>query len=317
MSLKKIPFTLEQLKIFRTIVEEGSFKKAALKLYVSQPSISFQMQNLEKQLNVNLLERNKKQNKVLVTEAGQLLLRYSYRILSICEEVKEALSDSQMGQLTVGGSQTTGTYVLPRMIGLFREQYSYFSINLQVDSTRRIVNDISQGIIDLGIVGGEIPKDLVSSVEVLPYANDQLVLIVSKFHPLAKQEEIPKAELYNINYVTLKKESTTKNVIDKALIRNGIDIKKLKVVMELNSIEAIKNTVEAGLGAAFVSLTAIQKELKLGLLHCIKIKDIVIQRQLLLVVNPRRHQSKIIILFIKEILGYSFEISISSKKLPN
>ena len=308
MSLKKIPFTLEQLKIFRTIVEEGSFKKAALKLYVSQPSISFQMQNLEKQLDVNLLERNKKQNKVLVTEAGQLLLRYSNRILSICEEVKEALNDSLMGQLTVGGSQTTGTYVLPRMIGLFREQYSYFSINLQVDSTRRIVNDISQGIIDLGIVGGEIPKDLVSSVEVLPYANDQLVLIVSKFHPLAKQDEIPKAELYNINYVTLKKESTTKNVIDKALIRNGIDTKKLKVVMELNSIEAIKNTVEAGLGAAFVSLTAIQKELKLGLLHCIKIKDIVIQRQLLLVVNPRRHQSKIIILFIKEILGYQMLI---------
>ena len=132
MSLKKIPFTLEQLKIFRTIVEEGSFKKAALKLYVSQPSISFQMQNLEKQLDVNLLERNKKQNKVLVTEAGQLLLRYSYRILSICEEVKEALNDSQMGQLTVGGSQTTGTYVLPRMIGLFREQYSYFSINLDL-----------------------------------------------------------------------------------------------------------------------------------------------------------------------------------------
>ena len=58
MAVKQIPFTLEQLKIFRTIVEEGSFKKAALKLYVSQPSISFQIQNLEKQLNINLKSKN-------------------------------------------------------------------------------------------------------------------------------------------------------------------------------------------------------------------------------------------------------------------
>ena len=59
MTQKQIPFTLEQLKIFKTIVEEGSFKKAAEKLYVSQPTISLQMQNLEKQLNISLIERNK------------------------------------------------------------------------------------------------------------------------------------------------------------------------------------------------------------------------------------------------------------------
>lgn len=307
MAVKQIPFTLEQLKIFRTIVEEGSFKKAALKLYVSQPSISFQIQNLEKQLNINLIERNKKQNKVIVTEAGQLFLRYSHRILSLCEEVNEALNalnNFQIGQLIIGGSQTTGTYVLPRMIGLFREQYPNLSMDLQVDSTRHIINDISKGNIDVGIVGGEIPKDLRSSIEVLPYANDQLVLIVSKFHPLAKKQQILKEELYDINYLTLKKDSTTKNVIDKALLKNGINTKRLKVIMELNSIEAIKNTVEAGLGSAFVSLTAIQKELSLGLLHCIKIEDLIIQRQLLLVVNPRRYQSKIVNLFIKEILGF-------------
>jgi DNA-binding transcriptional LysR family regulator len=304
---KHIPFTLEQIKIFKTIVEEGSFKKAANKLYVSQPTISLQMQNLEKQLNTQLIERNKRQKTLAITDAGQLLLRYGNRINSLCDEVCRALHDLhniQNGQLTIGGSQTTGTYVLPRMIGLFREQYPFISVDLQVDSTRKIVSDVSQGLIDLGIVGGEIPKDLASSVQILPYANDELALIISNFHPLAKKESILKEDLYNLNYVTLQKNSTTKNVIDKALIDNGIDIQKLKVVMELNSIEAIKNTVEAGLGSAFVSLTAIQKELNLNLLNCIKIEDLKIQRQLLLVVNPKRYQSKIVYSFMQEILGF-------------
>lgn len=304
MPSKHIPFTLEQLKIFKTIVEEGSFKKAALKLYVSQPSVSLQIQKLEKQLNTILLERNKKQRKVLVTEAGQLFLRYSNRIILLCDELSSALNDLntlQTGRLTIGGSQTTGTYVLPRMIGLFREQHPNLSIDLQVDSTRHIIDSISQGNIDLGIVGGEIPKDLISSLQILPYANDQLVLIISNFHPLARKQQILKEDLYDLNYVTLQKNSTTKNVIDKALIKNGINVKRLKVIMELNSIEAIKNTVEAGLGCAFVSLTAIQKELQLGLLNRIKIEDITIQRQLLLVINPKRYQSKIVYSFINEV----------------
>ena len=141
-------------------------------------------------------------------------------------------------------------------------------------------------------------------MQILPYANDQLVLIISNFHPLARKQQILKEDLYDLNYVTLQKNSTTKNVIDKALIKNGINIKRLKVIMELNSIEAIKNTVEAGLGCAFVSLTAIQKELQLGLLNCIKIEDITIQRQLLLVINPKRYQSKIVYSFINEVLGF-------------
>lgn len=307
MTQKQIPFTLEQLKIFKTIVEEGSFKKAAEKLYVSQPTISLQMQNLEKQLNISLIERNKRKNNLTITQAGQLFLRYGSRINSLCEELYRALQDLnnlQSGQLTIGGSQTTGTYVLPRMIGLFREQYPLISVDLQVDSTRKIVNNISQGLIDLGIVGGEIPKELLSSVQILPYANDELVLIISNFHPLAQKKYILKEDLYNLNYVTLQKNSTTKNVIDKALIQNGIDVQRLKVIMELNSIEAIKNSVEAGLGSAFVSLTAIQKELNLNLLNCIKIEDLKIQRQLLLVVNPKRYQSKIVYSFIQEILGF-------------
>lgn len=307
MNQQEILFTLEQLNIFQTVVEEGSFKKAALKLYVSQPVISLKIQTLEKILNVSLLERDRHKKGLILSDAGHLLMRYSSRITLLCNEAYQALQDLnnfQSGRLGIGGSQTTGTYILPRMVGLFRDQYPHISIDLQVNSTRKIVSDIAQGIIDLGIVGGEIPKEFRSVVQILPYANDELVLILSNFHPLSKKGQIFKEDLYGLNYITLQSNSTTKNVIDNALKKNGIDINRLKVIMELNSIEAIKNTVEAGLGCAFVSYTAIQKELKVNAFNYVTIEDIVIERHLFLVVNPYRYQSKIVYSFIQEVLGF-------------
>ena len=133
-----LPFTLDQLRILRAIASEGSFKKAADSLYVTQPAVSLQIQNLEKQLDVSLFDRGGR--KAQLTEAGHLLLSYSERILSQCQEACRALDDLHNlkgGSLIVGASQTTGTYLMPRMIGLFRQKYPDVSVQLQVHSTRR------------------------------------------------------------------------------------------------------------------------------------------------------------------------------------
>ena len=125
--MSNFPFNLDQLRILKAIAVEGSFKKAAKKLYLSQPAISLQIQNLELQLDVPLFERDKKQ--VYLTDAGRLLLRYGNRILALCEETYRAiedLQDLQGGTLIIGASQTTGTYLLPRIIGLFRQRYPAF-----------------------------------------------------------------------------------------------------------------------------------------------------------------------------------------------
>ena len=120
-----LPFTLDQLRILRAIVSEGSFKKAADSLYVTQPAVSLQIQNLEKQLEVSLFDRGGR--KAQLTEAGHLLLSYCDRILSQCHEACRALDDLHNlkgGSLIVGASQTTGTYLMPRMIGLFPAEVS-------------------------------------------------------------------------------------------------------------------------------------------------------------------------------------------------
>ncbi|MEM8781134.1 MAG: LysR family transcriptional regulator, partial [Cyanobacteria bacterium P01_G01_bin.49] len=301
--MSDIPFTLDQLRILKAIAAEGSFKRAADTLYVSQPAVSLQVQNLEKQLNVPLFDRGGR--KAQLTEAGHLLLSYGEKIITLCQETCRAIEDLQNlqgGTLIVGASQTTGTYLLPRMIGLFRQKYPDVAVQLQVHSTRRTSWGVANGQVDLAIIGGEVPAELQEVLKIIPYAEDELALILPIDHPLAKASTIQKEDLYRLNFISLDSQSTIRKVIDKVLTRSAIDTKRLKIEMELNSIEAIKNAVQAGLGSAFVSITAIEKELQMKNLHVASIKDIEVRRTLSVIINPNRYRSKAAEAFIKEIL---------------
>lgn len=301
--MSDLPFTLDQLRILKAIAAEGSFKRAADSLYVSQPAVSLQVQNLERQLDVPLFDRGGR--RAQLTEAGHLLLSYGDRILSLCEETCRAIEDLQNlqgGTLIVGASQTTGTYLLPRMLGLFRQKYPEVAVQLHVHSTRRTAWSVANGQIDLAIIGGEIPPELQDSLEVIPYAEDELALILPVFHPLARVAQIEKDDLYKLQFIALDSQSTIRKVIDQVLTRCGIETRRLKIEMELNTIEAIKNAVQAGLGAAFVSISAIEKELQMGVLHRSRTEGIVVTRVLSVIFNPNRYRSKAAEAFTKEIL---------------
>jgi DNA-binding transcriptional LysR family regulator len=156
--------------------------------------------------------------------------------------------------------------------------------------------------VDLAIIGGEIPGELAESLEILPYAEDELALILPVFHPFAKLETIQKEDLYKLQFISLDSQSTIRKVIDQVLARCEIDTRRFKIEMELNSIEAIKNAVQSGLGAAFVSTSAIAKELQMGVLHCAPIEGVVVKRTLWLIFNPNRYRSKAAEAFSQEIL---------------
>jgi DNA-binding transcriptional LysR family regulator len=301
--MSDIPFTLDQLRILKAIAAEGSFKRAADSLYVSQPAVSLQVQNLEKQLDVPLFDRGGR--RAQMTEAGYLLLSYGEKILSLCQETCRAIEDLQNlqgGTLIVGASQTTGTYLLPRMIGLFRQKYPNVSVQLQVHSTRRTAWSVANGQVDLAIIGGEVPTELQDILEIKPYAEDELALILPASHPLAKADTIQREDLYKLQFIALDSQSTIRKVIDRVLGRCGIDPKRLKVEMELNSIEAIKNAVQSGLGAAFVSISAIEKELQMGILHRARINEVIVKRTLSAILNPSRYRSKAAEAFCRDIL---------------
>ena len=301
--MRDLPFTLDQLRILKAIVKEGSFKRAADSLYISQPAVSMQIQNLEKQLNIPLFERNNKKSSL--TEAGNLLLRYGNRILALCEETCRALEDLQNlqgGNLIVGASQTTGTYLMPRLIGLFRQRYPQVNVQLQVHSTRLISWSVANGQVDLAIIGGEVPSELQEVLQVTSYAEDELALILPTSHTFSQSVDIQKEDLYRLRFIALDTQSTIRKVIDKILNQHDIDSSRFKIEMELNSIEAIKNAVQCGLGAAFVSVSAIAKELELGILHWAKIENVTIKRMLSIIINPNRYKSKAAETFTQEIL---------------
>ena len=297
-----LPFTLQQLRILKAVSTEKNFTKAAQVLHLSQPSLSKQIKRLEKNLDILLINREK--NKISLTENGKVFLQYSERILALCEESCRALIDlknGDRGNLTVGASQTIGTYLMPRVLALFAQNYPQIDLKVQVNSTRLIANNVLKREIDIAVVGGEIPNELRKNLIIKDFVEDELSLIISKSHPFAKKKKINKENLYYLNFITLNSNSTIRKFIDNILIQNGIETKQLKIIMQFNSIEGIKTAVSLGLGAAFVSSSAIEKEVELKTIEILKIENIRITRTLSIISNPESYKSKAFDLFYNEL----------------
>nr|YP_009497094.1 rubisco operon transcription regulator [Psammoneis obaidii]AWT39807.1 rubisco operon transcription regulator [Psammoneis obaidii] len=194
-----LPFTLQQLRILKAIATEKNFTKAAEILYLSQPSLSKQIKTLEKNLDILLI--NRKGNKISLTENGKVFLQYSERILALCEESCRALIDlknGDRGNLRVGASQTTGTYLMPQVLALFAQNYPQIGLKVQVNSTRLIAKSILAKEIDIAIVGGEIPNKLKKDLTVEDFVEDKLCLIIANSHFFAKREKIKKFNFIQI-----------------------------------------------------------------------------------------------------------------------
>ena len=298
-----LPFTLQQLRILKAIATEKSFTKAAEILYLSQPSLSKQIKTLEKNLDIMLLNREK--NKISLTENGKIFLEYSERILALCEESCRTLVDlknGDRGYLIIGASQTIGTYLMPRMLTLFAQNYPQINLKVQVNSTKIIAKSIINQEIDIAVVGGEISDDLKKNLTIQHFVYDELSLIISKSHPFAKRKKINKEDLYYLDFITLNSNSTIKKFIDNILSQNQIETKQLKTIIQLNSIEGIKTAVSLGLGAAFVSSAAIEKEIKLKTIEIIQIENLKITRKLSIISNPKCYKSKAFNFFYDELL---------------
>jgi DNA-binding transcriptional LysR family regulator len=297
-----LPFTLQQLRILKAVATEKSFTKAAEILFLSQPYLSKQIKALEQNLDVSLLRRNS--NTISLTENGQIFLQYAERILALCEESCRALIDlknGERGNLSVGASQTIGTYLMPRLLALFAQNYPQIDLKVQVNSTRVIAKQIVNRQIDLALVGGEVPQELKQNLKIEHFVEDELNLIVSNSHPFAKRKKIKKEDLYHLNFITLHSNSTIRKFVDNILKQNNIETDQLTIVMQLNSIEAIKTAVSLGLGAAFVSSSAIEKEIKLKTVEILEIENIKITRTLSIVSNSDSYKSKAFDFFYKEL----------------
>ncbi len=251
---------------------------------MTQPAVTFQIRQLEDYFNTRLFDRT--HNRISLTNAGDLVKTYAEQIISLYGEMDNEvrkLTGDVLGPLVLGASTTIGDYVAPSLLGEYQALYSEVTVRLHIANTVGIIHMVENNEIDIGIVEGPVNnRNLVTSV----CWDDEMVVVVAPDHPLASKDEINLQEILEFPFISREEGSGTREVIEKYMNSHSIDSGQLNVVMEFGGPESIKNAVAVGLGVSILSIATLDKELKLGLLKAISLKDpikrpfsIVYQRQ--------------------------------------
>jgi len=270
-----------RLKVFRAVAEQESFRKAAERLNLSQPAVSQNIHALEEELGVPLFDRSG--NRVRLTHAGTVLLRYARRIAQLAREALDAIAKIEgepRGELRLGASTTVAQYILPRMLGAFQKQYPQIALSVTSGNTEHVVELLLKGRIAMGIIEGPASR---RELRKRRFLEDRLILIVPRGHPWAGRGEIPIEALREVPLLMREPGSGSRRVVELALKRSGLKLTQLNVAMDLDSTEAIVSGVEAGLGVGFVSQWAIGKEVRLGTLKPVRVAGLDIVRDLTLI----------------------------------
>jgi Transcriptional regulator len=282
------------LLIFHKVAEKRNYTRAAEELYISQPAVSKQIQELEKALGQPLFSRIGR--KIYLTEAGQLLFQYTRQIFTLAEEAEAVLKDLgelHSGRLAIGASTTIGTYLLPAILSQFRQQYPGIELFLDIENTEAIQKRIIAHDIEIGIVEGNVTYDELTRTI---WRKDELVLIAAPHSAYAQQAQADQTltlnELFAAQPPLILREpgSGTRDVFEHALAAR--DIIRPQPLMELGSTEAIKQVVIAGLGLSFVSEHTIRLELAAGLLQRIPLSDFQLTRPLYIIYPQQQRLSR-------------------------
>ena len=254
-----------RLKVFHTVARLLSFTKAAEALHMTQPAVTFQVRQLEEYFNTRLFDRT--HNKVNLTPAGERVSEFAERIFDLYSEMENSVRDLTgeiSGALTIGASTTIAEYMLPALLGEFKNRYPEINLRLKVSNSEGIVSMVEHNVIDLGVVESPVSnKNLI--VEVCH--DDQMVVIAPPDHELVKRGgKVKAAEIVKYPFVSREEGSGTRDVILQYLMDEKVNPGDLTFSLELGSPEAIKGAVEAGMGITIISRSIIDKELKLNTL---------------------------------------------------
>ncbi|OIK14461.1 hypothetical protein BIV60_11555 [Bacillus sp. MUM 116] len=256
---------IEQMyRIFLTLAKDKNFSRVAEKLHISQPAVSQHIKNLEKLYNVPLFIRSKN---VLLTPAGETLVTYAEKILFLYDQSFIATQEQKTSNnpIKVGTSLTIGTYFLPRIISLCKRNMVENIIHVKVGKTKEVIRKLLNDEIDVALIVEEIQMN---SLIAEPFAEDEIVLIISPNHPWAKKHELGIKELLEANFIIM--ENGSHKLAEETLKRMGVEFSPSNS-MEIGDTEALKSSVENGLGVGIVFYSAVQQEIQKGTLKVLRI----------------------------------------------
>lgn len=258
--------TIRHLRIFIEVVDSGKMSTAASRLFISQPTVSQAIKELEEHYGGLLFDRLSK--KLYITEKGQRLLSYARNVVKQFDDMEEMMiQDSHVKKIRIGATNTVGNCILGDVINAFKEINPQTEIYSYVNNTKNIEEKLLRSELDIAIIEGRVKSpDLIS----IPELNDFLVLICSARHPFAKKKIVKLEDLKDESFAMREQGSGTRELFERYMLEKGIQI---KIDMEGNSSAAIKKAVMENQFLAVISIRLVEEEIKNGTIHVIQNTD--------------------------------------------
>jgi len=279
--------TLRQLKVFASVARHLSFTRAAEELHLTQPAVSMQVKQLEGQLDSALFEQLGK--KIYLTEAGEEVYHYSRLIAQQLDELETVLANIKglaHGKLRISVA-TTANYFAPHLLAAFCQRYPGVNVILNVTNRQTLLHQLSENEVDM-VVMGQPPAGM--ELEADAFMDNPLVTIAPPDHPLAGKKRIPLKKLEEEVFLVRETGSGTRIAMQRFFDKHAITI---TTSMEVSSDEAIKQSVQAGLGLGMMSQDAVQLELSMGKLAILDIEEFPLMRHWYLVHRKGKRLSAI------------------------
>ena len=265
-------FTLRQLQVFEKVANHLNYSRAAEELYLSQPAVSMQIKQLEGHIGLPLFEQMGK--KIFLTEAGRELHHYARSIAQQLTEMEAVFNEMKglgQGKLTIS-VVNTANYFTPQLLARFCQRYPEINVILQVANRDAVLKQLADNSTDLAIMG-QPPKGLDLIAE--SFLDNPMVVIAAPSHPLTTVRQVKFGQLAEQTFVSREQGSGTRSAMERVFEKYNI---QPHISMEMETNEAIKQAVQAGMGLGILSLHSIELELETGRLAMLNVEHFPLPR---------------------------------------
>lgn len=266
---------ITQLEFFIKVVEEGSFSKAAERVFRTQPAVSIAIKRLEDEVGAPLFDRSAKTPQL--TEVGHVVYDYARRIITLRDGARAAIEELRTlrrGRVRIGANESTSLYLLPQIVLAFREQHP----NVKVEISRQVSHSLPRRIldrdVDFALMASE-PTD--EKLNAFPVLKDDLILIFHPRHRLARSKSVKVAELADEDFLAHNVQTTSRLHVVETFAKHHTP---LNITLELATIETIKRFVQQRIGIAFVPRMCVHEELERRTLLTIPVQGLKYTRTL-------------------------------------
>ena len=251
-----LPLSLRQLQVFESVARHLNHSRAAEELFLSQPAVSMQIKQTEQTIGMPLFEQVGK--KLFLTDAGRELLHYSRSVVALMQEMETVFDEMkglEHGHLNIA-VVSTANYFMPQLLAKFIQVHPKIKVGLSVANRDAVLKQLAENVADLAIMG-QPPEGTDMLAE--PFMQNPLVVIAAPSHALARKKKIQPKQLAHETFLLREQGSGTRGVVERFFASHRL---ALPAHMEMDTNEAIKQSVQAGMGIGIISRHGIELELE-------------------------------------------------------